>query len=313
MARHPEVHFRLRPEVGKGNSSIFLQFIFNRNRLYFSFGQTVERRDWSEAKERVKKNVRTIDNGKYSINELLDCLEKLCIKSYNEAFKDGIPSPAYLKGILKAYINRNKVVDVKEKHTLFKLAERFINGEIKNRGKNKSSGSLKNYHAVTKHLKGYQEHSKYKVDFNTITLDFFYGYTSYLKDIVGLKPNSIAKDISIIKVFMGEAVDLKYTTNNEFRHKKFSYSEVETDAVFLNERELDILYKHDFSYNKKLEGVRDLFVFGAWVGLRFSDFSNIKQENIVDIQDTENGKQAYIKIITRKTNDLIYIPCHEIV
>ena len=312
MARHPEVHFRLKPEVGKGVSLIYLQFLFNRNRLFYSFGQTVEGRDWSEAKERVKKNDRTLNNGKYSINELLDHLEKLCIKSFNEAIKNGIPSPAYLKGILKAFINQNKIVEVKDRPSLFKLAGRFVNGEIKNRGKDKSSGSLKNYHAVAKHLKDYEEQSKYKIDFHTITLDFFYGYTSYLKAL-GLKPNTIAKDVSIVKVFMAEAVDLKYTTNNEFRHRKFSYSEVDTDAVFLNEKELEILYKHDFGYNKKLENVRDLFVFGAWVGLRFSDFSNIKEENIVDIKDAQNETQTYIKIITQKTNDLIYIPCHEIV
>lgn len=125
---------------------------------------------------------------------------------------------------------------------------------------------------------------------------------------LGLAPNTIAKDISIIKVFMGEAVDLRYTTNNEFRHKKFSYSEVDTDAVYISEKELDKLYRFDFTGNKKLENVKNLFVFGAWVGLRFSDFSNIKPENIVQIDS-----EYFIKMITQKTKELVIIPCSPVV
>ena len=54
--------------------------------------------------------------------------------------------------------------------------------------------------------------------------------------------------------------------------------------------------------------MRDLFVFGAWVGLRFSDFSNIKPENIVKSDD-----DYYIKIITQKTKELVIIPCNPVV
>ena len=106
---------------------------------------------------------------------------------------------------------------------------------------------------------------------------------------------------------MGEAVDLGYTTNIQFKHKKFSFSEEETDQVYLTEQELHKLYKFEIT-NKKLEQLRDLFIFGAWVGLRFSDFSNIKPENIVDIEG-----DRFIKIITQKTKELVIIPCHPVV
>lgn len=76
---------------------------------------------------------------------------------------------------------------------------------------------------------------------------------------------------------------------------KFAFNEVETDQVYITEKELNDLYKFDFSHNKKLEQVRDLFIFGAWVGLRFSDFSNIKSENIVKIEGDH-----FIKMITKK-------------
>src|ERR1035437_1138490 len=307
MPRQPEVHFRLKPRE-KGKRPIYLQFVYNGNRLFYSFGQTIDSKDWNADKERVKKKNATTADGKHSLNDLLTNLQNLCEKSYNEALKNGIPTPAYLKKLLQEFVNQNNSNEGPNTPTLFKLAERFINGEIKNRGKDKSKASLKNYHAVTKHLKDFQLSLKYPVTFESINLDFFYKYTSYLKDKAGLAPNTIAKDISILKVFMGEAVDLGYTTNMQFRHSKFSYSEVEVDAVSLTERELDTLYNFDFSYNKKMENVRDLFVFGAWVGLRFSDFSNINPENIVQIDG-----EYFIKLITKKTKELVIIPCNPVV
>ena len=60
--------------------------------------------------------------------------------------------------------------------------------------------------------------------------------------------------------------------------------------------------------NKKLEEVRDHFIFGAWVGLRFSDFSNIKTENIIQIDG-----DYFIKMITQKTKELVIIPCNPVV
>jgi len=308
MPRQPEVHFRLKPKDSNGKCCIYLQFIYNGNRLFYSFGQVIYFKDWNLSKQRVKKKDTTTADGKHSLNELLDSLKKLCEKSYNEGLKNGIPTPAQLKKPLIDFLNQNHNDEAPDKPTIFTLADRFINGEIKNHGKDKSKGSLQNYHAVTKHLKEFQQRVKYPVNFDTINLDFFYKYTSFLKEKLGLSPNTIAKDISILKVFMGEAFDLGYKPNMDFRSSKFSFSEVETDNIYLTEKEIIDLYNCDLSHNKKLEQVKDLFVFGSWVGLRFSDFSNIKPENIIQIEG-----DYFIKMVTMKTKELVIIPCNPIV
>lgn len=307
MPRQSEVHFRLKPENQDGKHTVFLQFLYSGHRLVYSFGQTVSLKDWNKARERVKNKQATTADGKYALNDLLDNLAKLCIKTYNESLKTGIPAPVQLKKVLDDFVNQNHN-DQPDGPTLYNLGERFIAGEIKNKGKDKSRASLNNYRAVLKHLKDFEKKARYKITFETITLDFFYKYTSFLKDTLKLAPNTIAKDISILKVFMGEAVDLGYTTNMQFKHKKFSFNEVETDQVYLTEAELLDLYRFDLSHNKKLEQVKDLFVFGAWVGLRFSDFSNIKPDNVVQIDG-----DRFIKMITKKTRELVIIPCNPVV
>lgn len=106
---------------------------------------------------------------------------------------------------------------------------------------------------------------------------------------------------------MGEAVELEYTENMKFRSKKFSFSEIDIDAVYLSDQEIQKLYKFELK-NKTMEKIRDLFVFGCYVGLRYSDYSNVKPENII----IENG-EYYIKLITQKSKELVYIPYNPVV
>jgi integrase len=147
-----------------------------------------------------------------------------------------------------------------------------------------------------------------RVEFDTIDQDVFYKYVSYLEKDLKLAVNTIAKDISVLKAVMGEAVDMGYTSNLQFKHKKFNISEVEVDAVALSEKEIIDLHCFDFGNNRRLSQVRDLFVFGCFTGLRFSDYSDVQPHNIVNIDG-----ELFIKIITKKTSELVIIPCNPVV
>jgi integrase len=94
------------------------------------------------------------------------------------------------------------------------------------------------------------------------------------------------------------------TTNLQFKSKKFSVSWEETDSVYLSENEIAKLFQKDLSNKKRLEQVRDLFVFGCSVGLRYSDYSEVKPENIIVVEG-----ETFIKMRTRKTGEMVVIPC----
>jgi len=315
-----EVNFYLKPPLEKnGPRLIYLQLKYRGQKFFYSFGEKVTEANWNTGKQRVKNNKSTTSDGKHSLNELLDSLEVACLKAYNQGLADGAPQKILLKKALNDFINQNLEKPKSEKPTLFKLIDRFIAGEIQFRGKDKSAGSLNNYRSVKIHLEEFQKKNGYRLDFDTITLDFFYSYVSFLKKLVpknsrkdqktkGLSTNTIAKDITLIKVFMGEAVDLGLTNNLQFRHKKFTVAGQETDAVALDEKEIMKLYRHDYSNNKKIEQVRDLFVVGCLTGLRHSDYSNILPENIVPIEG-----ELCIKMKTQKTGELVIIPVNPIV
>lgn len=305
-----EVNYYLKDPKKEGDTPIYLKFLYNGKILKFYIGQSIHKNKWNFNKQRVKNNKLTTEDGKHYINDLLDNLAKECKTAYNETLKDGIPAPETLKEKLTAFMLQNDEPEGGQNVTLFRLAERFVNNEIKHKGRDKSTNTIKTYKTTLEHLKDFvkkeKEYSR-GLDFEDINLDFYYKFVTYLRG-KNLGQNAVSKDISILKVFMNEAVDLGYTSNMIFKHKKFAAPRVDTDAVYLTVDELMKLYKHDFTKNKKLEAVRDLFMFGCFVGLRFSDYSTIKPENIVKYEG-----EYFIKLITMKTGELVIIPCNAIV
>src|SRR6266540_5025033 len=60
----------------------------------------------------------------------------------------------------------------------------------------------------------------------------------------------------------------------------FKTMEEETDAIYLNEEEIKLIYSADLTSHSHLEKYRYLLVFACLTGLRFSDFSLIKSEDV---------------------------------
>ena len=307
----PSVNFYLKKASSLTNKSlIILQFFYENERLLFSFGESIEPKKWNKARQRAKslQELTSQANQQYSLNDLLDKLEDLTLETYFKEKIKGTPSHSVIKSELQSFLKKNHPKNIIAEPTLFDLIERFIKGEINYGGKAKKSSTIKGYITVKNHLLGFQKSSGPQVNFSTITLDFFYKFTNYLRQEQHVAHNGIAKYIDILKVFMSEAVELKYTSNYDFKSRNFRVAEDPTYATYLTENELEVLYKYDLSRNKRLEQVRDLFIFGCWVGLRYSDYSTVEFENIF-----QNDGDYYLKIITDKTDELVIIPCHSIV
>lgn len=58
--------------------------------------------------------------------------------------------------------------------------------------------------------------------------------------------------------------------------------EEDVDAVYLNWQEISTMYHLDLSDKPHLEKYRDLFVLGCLTGFRFSDYTDIKPDEVRD-------------------------------
>lgn len=304
----PDVNFYLqKPKATRKEYLIYLQMKYGGEKLVYFFGQNIAPANWNKKKQRAKSNAGTTADGKYYVNDLLDNLERECLKAYNELVKNGTPSPESIRTRLQAFMDQDRVKQQESKTGLFGLIQKFVDNEISYRGRQRQDNTTRTYNTTLNHLKKFVQKNKAVLDYDSITLDFYNQYVTYLRK-QGLNVNSIGRDIKNIKTFMNEAVDMGYTTNLQFKHKKFAVGREDTEAVYLTWDEILKLYRHDFSDNKRLERVRDLFVFGCCVGLRYSDFSRIKPENII-----KDGPDYFIKVNTRKTGEMVIIPCNPIV
>ena len=88
----------------------------------------------------------------------------------------------------------------------------------------------------------------------------------------------------------------------------FEMSFSETEKVFLTKEELFNLYNLDLSDNNRLEKVRDIFCFGCFTGLRFSDISALKFLSIMTKQNVGGGEYQALNFNVYKTKDMLVVP-----
>ena len=126
---------------------------------------------------------------------------------------------------------------------------------------------------------------------------FYEQLTSYFISDLLLLNNSSAKYIKTLKTFLHWATERGYNTNLSFI--KFKAQERDADIIYLTEKELLRLYNFDLSKKTALENVRDVFCFGCFTGLRYSDILRVKKENI---------KGDELNFVSEKTTDRLNIP-----
>ena len=175
---------------------------------------------------------------------------------------------------------------------------------IKSRTDAVSNDVIKDYKTLRKHLNGYCTHRGRKLSLLDINERFYEDFVKYLEnDLIhskgkrGLMKASVGKVIKNLKVFLRYCMKQEYIPKDDLSgFKKPSES---SDAVYVNERELEMMMAVDLSENPKLDIVRDLFIIGCETGLRFSDLSKLNIDHISD---------GLIRKPVKKTGKKVVIP-----
>lgn len=170
---------------------------------------------------------------------------------------------------------------------------------------NRAESTKKSYRRVETDLQEYQRKKKVVLTFDKIDVDFHNSLIAFYKGRgKGYAPNTIGTRIKVLKTFMNEAYERNLHTNTDFKKRMFSKPSEETKAIYLNTKELTMLYKLDLSKNKSLDNVRDWFLIGAYTGFRFSDLKRLTNENL---------QGETIEMRTQKTDKSVTIPLHPII
>lgn len=161
--------------------------------------------------------------------------------------------------------------------------------------------TIKSYEGTLSLLKNYMGNRKLKtLEFDDITMEFYHDLRSYMFENASFSLNYFGKVIKHIKLFMKEAEEKSLHTSKIYRSKAFIKVEEETDAVYNDVKQLEAIYSTDLSGHPGLMNARDLYLLGAWSGLRFQDYSVLEEKARVT--------GDFIHIETEKTGVFVAIP-----
>ncbi len=259
-----------------GEVPIYVRYNYNRiKRTLIPLHYSVANEHWDFKKKWIKKscpNFEVIDK------ELVSLMTRIGnILTYAT---DNIIEPTVEYVLLE--LSKNKEYETLTTRTdLFLQLDKYIE-EKKTKVVN---DVIKDYNSLKKHLTDFKEHSSQPITFRNLNIVFYNEFVDYLsytaiqKDgTVGLKNNTIGKQIKNLKAFVRDRITKKVIPSIDL--KPFKTIREEVDHIYLTEKELGTIYDLDLAGRPDLEQIRDLFIVGCYTGLRYSDLSTLTSANI---------------------------------
>lgn len=284
---------------------IYLRYRSGKIDFNTSIGYSILPAHWDFDKKKAIDKVIVKNHVKINslITKLKDHFDEWDIENNRKGF---IPNYNEVKRHYLSYSTKT-VVEEAPALGLFELIDLFIEQSKELKRKKVSQGTVKTYMTTKEVLKGFEKVYG-KLTFDNIDLDFYFAFVEYCEKKKKFTRNYIGKNIKTIKTFMAYALEHNLTQNRAFKSKHFVKLNEEADNVYLTEEELERMWQLDLSKDERKERARDLFLIGAYTGLRVSDFNNLRKHNIKKVKDVE-----LIKVPTQKTGAEIAVPLHPIV
>lgn len=289
-------------EVKDNISQIYLFYTYRKGeRLRYFTGVTIPKDFWNEDAQRVKASRNFPQH--IEINGFLNSLANEAVKI---AFANGGGDlPLQSEQFKKALDIFRGRTEEKGRVTFLQFFEQFIREREGN--KEYAKGSIVVYKTTLKKIQAFAKDTRRKVDFPDFDYSLFADLTNYLFS-QDFGTNYVHKITSTLKTVLLEADRRELSPELNYKSDWLQVKKKEVPAIYLNEEELCILFQLDLSQYQRLDRIRDLFLIGCHTGLRFSDFTSIKPENL----KTVNGRQV-INIVTQKTGQMVTIPLKEVV
>jgi integrase len=149
-------------------------------------------------------------------------------------------------------------------------------------------------------LKDFEKATRFKVDFNTLNMEFYSKFSIYCEKIKKFRSNTFGKHIGNIKEVLKSAEIAGIKVVQDYKLQDYRAPRELTTSVYLMEYEISQLINLDLSQEEHLGRTRDFFVIGCYTGLRWSDFSNLGKADFTH--------KNLIRIIMVKTQKMVTIP-----
>lgn len=230
------------------------------------------------------------------INDSLDKIKIALDKQYKEILeKDGYVTPDKLRDTYLGKIIR--------KHSVLSLYDIKVEQKRNLVGKTIRCTTLSKYLATRKRVADFMVYKYKKEDMpiRDVNFQFVTDYEVYLKSICKCGHNSTVKHLRYLKQIVTNALKNRYITVDPFDDYTLGYKPVKKE--FLIEPEIKKLMNKKFE-SKRLEEVRDVFLFQIFTGLAYIDAANLTEDNIIE----DGFGQKWIQLTRQKSSVQANIP-----
>lgn len=170
-------------------------------------------------------------------------------------------------------------------------------------------GTMKNYYTTEKYLYRFlvKKRKVNDVRLKQLNYAFVTDFEHFLRNYRDSKKrlllgnNGVMKHLERFKKMLNLAVKLEWMEKNPFNQFQLKYNKY--DRQFLDEEELEQLESAEMG-NKRLERIRDCFVFSCYTGLSYVDVKELNSDNIVKGIDGNH----WISTKREKTDKPVKVP-----
>ena len=234
------------------------------------------------------------------VNDSLDKIRMDLNKHYTLVYdRDGFVTPEKLRN---SYLG----IDI-QKNTLLSMYDKLVEQKRCLVGNTITDTTLEKYLATRKRISDYllYQYDKKDIPLKEVNYQFVSNYEIYLKSVCGCGHNSSVKHLRYLKKILTDSLKNRYITIDPFNNYRLGYKPV--DKEYLLEAEIKKLLSKKFSV-KRLEEVRDIFVFQCFTGIAYIDAFNLTADNIIEGENGEN----WIRLYRQKSSVQANIPLLEI-
>ena len=247
----------------RGVALVQVEAYLNRKKKYFSTKVYLRPDQW-DAKKLLVKNHPNADALNRLIYEFMAMIEKRELELWQQG------KPITLE-ILKEMLSEQQEQEDKSSFIPF-FKQEVMTSCLKE--------STKRNHLSTLAL---LQDFKKNVTFSDLTFEFVSSFEYFLQS-KGYHTNTIAKHMKHLKRHINVAINKEYMDIQKYAFRKYKIKTVENGHTHLAPEELEKMETLQLTGRYiKYQKTLDAFLFCCYAGMRYSDFVNMKPENIVEM------------------------------
>jgi hypothetical protein len=276
-----------------GTSIIFIQYCYSlEKRTLLNTGIAIPPNYWNLKRLRINSDLPVCYGDADLLNDQLQSLIRLAEDILIFAGRKKIADPlSFLKNTFKPGIDlcllEGKAKEAVQPKVILDVFFQ-IDDYIKSKAKQVTPKMLNVYRNMRDTLKAFETCRKKPITFESFDFNFYEEFVEYMmyehvqrrrKELIkGFRISTVGKTIKQLRIFLRNRARRKIIA--PINLEDFKILDEETDAVYLRWDEISRIYQLDLSRHPHLIKYRDLFVLGCLTGLRFSDFSIIRKEDV---------------------------------